>query len=260
MLNSLIIARKELTDHLRDVRTLASTVLFALMGPAVVGIILLASPVGEGRKGAAVVAVMAAVFTLVSAFSGGSGVAVDMVAGERERRSLLPLLMSSASRREIVVGKWLAASTFGACSAVVTLLGFVPAVAHAGTAPRIVLAALELVPSLCVLALFAGAVEVSLSAWCRNVKEANTYLAVLTFVVIAVAMRQAFSVGSAASWWFVVPIVGHQHVLQEVLLGVGFSRAGSAVLAGVSILLAALSLAGGVRLLERDAIVVTGSD
>src|ERR1039458_2267716 len=51
---------------------------------------------------------MMSVFTLVAAFVGGMNVAMDTVAGERERQSLLPLLMNRVRRREIVLGKWLA--------------------------------------------------------------------------------------------------------------------------------------------------------
>src|ERR1039458_3641612 len=56
---------------------------------------------------------MMSVFTLVAAFVGGMNVAMDTVAGERERQSLLPLLMNRVRRREIVVGKWRAGGRVG---------------------------------------------------------------------------------------------------------------------------------------------------
>jgi sodium transport system permease protein len=255
MLNSLIVARKELIDHLRDTRALASTGLYALMGPAVVWLVVLASPGDGDDSGGAVFAVMAAVFTLASAFSGGSSVAIDMIAGERERRSLLPLLLNGVSRAEIAVGKWLATAVFALCSTLVTLLAFVVVFALSAGIPRIAIAAATLVPSLLFLALFAAAVQLVVSMWCRNVKEANTYLNILIFVVIAVGMWLAFSPDSAQAWWFVVPVAGHQRLLQIGLVGAEVPGAEAAVLAGVSTVAAAFALMFAAKLFQRDAIV-----
>ena len=83
-----------------------SALLFSLMGPLVVGLVSLAPGI-KGSGGAVLVGLMS-VFTLVAAFSGGMNVAMDTVAGERERRSLLPLLLNAVDRRDVVVGKWLA--------------------------------------------------------------------------------------------------------------------------------------------------------
>jgi ABC-type Na+ efflux pump permease subunit len=51
-------------------------------------------------------------------------VAMDTVAGERERRSLLPLLLNPVSRRSVVLGKWLAVSFFALAGLIVNVLGF----------------------------------------------------------------------------------------------------------------------------------------
>jgi sodium transport system permease protein len=46
----------------------------------------------------------------VVALSGGIPVAIDSTAGERERRSLEPLLMNPIAPLTLVTGKWLAAT------------------------------------------------------------------------------------------------------------------------------------------------------
>src|SRR4051794_2716975 len=113
----IIVARKELMDHLRDVRSLISAGLYALMGPFVVLI------VARAVRGAnqPMLAGMMSVFTLVSAFVGGMYVAMDMTAGERERRSLLPLLMNPITRLDLMIGKWLATSVFAVAGLLTTL-------------------------------------------------------------------------------------------------------------------------------------------
>jgi sodium transport system permease protein len=199
--------------------------------------------------------VLASVFTLLAAFSGGQSVAIDLVAGERERRSLLPLLLNSVSRSDLIVGKWLATGVFAIASALSTLLAFALIFAISPGMPSISIPALMLIPSLVFLALLAAAVEVLVSTWCRNVKEANTYLTILIFVVMGLSMWLAFSPGTAQAWWFLVPIAGHQHLLLAGLTNAEPIVAGSIVLAAASIGVAALALAFAGKLFQRDAIL-----
>lgn len=86
MLAQLVIARKEIRDHLRDTRSMVSSAFYALMGPLVVGMVSLAV---KGKNSSDVLLGMLSVFALVAAFVGGMNVAIDAIAGERERRSLL---------------------------------------------------------------------------------------------------------------------------------------------------------------------------
>ena len=109
--HALIVARKEIRDHLRDTRSLVSSALYALMGPLVVGMVSIAV---RGEKSSAVLLSMLSLFALVATFVGGMNVAIDAIAGERERRSLLPLLMNPLRRRDVIVGKWMAISVFAA--------------------------------------------------------------------------------------------------------------------------------------------------
>ncbi len=46
-------------------------------------------------------------FLVFAAFMGGMNVAIDAMAGERERGSLEPLLLNPVHRGAVVVGKWL---------------------------------------------------------------------------------------------------------------------------------------------------------
>ena len=140
-------------------------------------------------------------------------------------------------------------------STCVTLLAFVLVFEVSPGMPTLALSALVLLPSLLFLALLAAAVELLVSTWCRNVKEANTYLTILVFVVMGLSMWLAFNPDAAATWWFLVPVAGHQYLLQTGLANPGPVLAGSAVLAGVSLGLAALALVCAGKLFQRDAIL-----
>ncbi len=82
--------------------------------PAAIRPVDLATPERLGARLLNVIPMM----LMLSAFAGGMNVAIDVTAGERERRSLEPLLLNSASRLGMVLGKWAA----GAVAALVVTL------------------------------------------------------------------------------------------------------------------------------------------
>jgi sodium transport system permease protein len=251
-----VVAQKELVDHLRDGRALVSTAMYTLMGPLVVGLVVFAIGSAGNGAGAQIFPVMASVFALVAAFSGSMSMTIDMIAGERERRSLLPLLMNSVSRSEIILGKWLAASVFAVAGLFLNLLAFLAVLAFAsareGSAELVLL---SMSPALVALGLGAAALQILVSTMCRNLKEANTYLSMLIFAIMALGMWLAFRPQSAEDWWFLAPIVG-----QQVLLQLGFATGelpvlGSLVLAAVTAASAFLALVYAGKLMKRDAVV-----
>ena len=67
---------------------------------------------------------MLPMFLILASFIGGLNVAIDTTAGERERRSLEPLLVNPVSRAALTAGKWLTTSVFGLASAWLTLVTF----------------------------------------------------------------------------------------------------------------------------------------
>jgi sodium transport system permease protein len=255
-MSSIVVARKELLDHVRDGRALTSTGLYALMGPIVVWLVLTVSA-GDSTAGSAAPAipVMAAVFTLVSAFTGGMSVTMDMIAGERERRSLLPLLVNAVPRLDILVGKWLTASAFALGASLTTLLAFAVVFVLSPAVPAPTTPMLLMVPPLIALALLAAALEILVSALCRTVKEANTYLSILLFVVMGLGMWLAFSSRPIGPWWLSVPIAGHQHLLEIAFVDGNLPLRESALLGVTSIAVALLLIAGAARFFQRDAII-----
>lgn len=64
---------------------------------------------------------MVPLFVMMAAFVSGMGLAVDVTAGERERKSLEPLLVNPIQRSSIVIGKWLAATLFAAIGLLLVL-------------------------------------------------------------------------------------------------------------------------------------------
>ena len=217
----LTIARKEIRDHLRDLRSLSSTALYALMGPAVVMLVAFA-PAAAGSRGPTLLLSMSSVFALVAAFGGGMNVALDATAGERERRSLVPLLLNPVSSLDLVIGKWLATSVFGLGSVALNLAGFVAVLSwsafgplHASAASLAIWVVLGLAP----LALLGSAVQLAVAANSRSAKEAHSWLSMLVFLPMLIGMFIVFFPGWMGDWWMITPIVGQQLLIARGLDG-----------------------------------------
>ena len=259
MLNlPLVIARKEILDTLRDVRSVVSSLLYASMGPIVVGLVSVAVRAdAKPQSSASPLAGMMSVFALVAAFAGGMNVAMDTVAGERERRSLLPLLLNPVRRLDFVIGKWLAVSFFAIAGLTVNLLGFAIVFAvsgmHTGGAwPHLLLA---MVVGIFPLALLAGSLQLTISTACRAVKEAQTYLSLVVFLPMVLGMFLVFFPGGVRSWHRFLPVVGQQLQLELLLKGRDVHLLQPIVLGCLTTALTILVLLVAADRLQRDEII-----
>ena len=61
---------------------------------------------------------------MITAFTGGMHLAIDSTAGEKERKSLEPLLINPVPRWQIMLGKMSATATYAFASLFLTLLAF----------------------------------------------------------------------------------------------------------------------------------------
>ena len=248
---SLIIARKEILDHSRDIRSLVSSVFYALMGPLVVLLVSLAKPGSKSGDSLAVLIGMMSVFGLVAAFVGGNNLAMDAIAGERERRSLLPLLLNPVRRRDVLIGKWLAISLFAVGGLIINLLGFA-VIFH-----RVWYVWWWMVLGLLPLALFAAALELLISTACSNLKEAHTWLSLLVFLPMGVGMFVVFFPQAVGGWLTFFPVIGHQSWIELCIRG-GIAPARLIVLAIITLASASVALWGAAKMLDRDEVVYGG--
>jgi sodium transport system permease protein len=253
--SSLVIASKEIVDHLRDARSVLSSLLFALIGPLVVGLVSLA----PGIKGAAEspIAGMMSVFTLVAAFSGGMNIAIDTIPGERERRSLIPLLLNPVPRADVALGKWLAVALFALAGLLINLLGSGIVLLTSGMRlytpwPRL---ALAIVLSVLPLPLLAASIQLSLSTFCRAVKEAHSYFSMLVFLPMGIGMLLVFFPAARKPSFAFLPLLGQQLHLQRLMNGRDVPLLQSFVLGYLTLALASAMVLLSSKRLQRDEII-----
>ena len=198
---------------------------------------------------------------VLAALTGGMQIAIDTTAGERERGSLEPLLLSPVPRIALAAGKWLAASAFGCGSVVFSMLLTVNVLRRVpwhdlGIRFRVsdgdLMSLLALVLP---LALFLSAVVMFASTFARSFKEAQGYIGMLILLPMLPGLLSTLYPLSNRPWLAPVPIFGQYALAADVLRGKP-PAAALYVLAGVSVLACAMMLVALTsRLLKREKIV-----
>lgn len=165
----------------------------------------------------------------VSTLMGGVYLANNSVAGEKERGTLETLLVSPASRRDLVLGKFLAVASVSLVSCLLSLGGFVwpfyvklpmfSWMTREGLSlhPMAVLAMLLVqIP----LAVLGAGILLTISTFARNQKEAQTYLAPILLIVTVLAMTTMFLKAETPLYWTLVSVANAAMVVKQALEGV----------------------------------------
>jgi sodium transport system permease protein len=169
---------------------------------------------------------------LLLMFTGGIYPAIDMTAGEKERKTLELYLSSPAHRSEIVLGKILAAMTAIFLTAMLTLVSIVFSIHNGGlagrnpqmqqmlkTIPLDAHALLLIVLTLLPLALLAASIMIAIAILARSFKEGQTYLTPLALFVIFPALLGGMPGLEFTPAMALIPIFNASQVIRSTLLG-----------------------------------------
>jgi sodium transport system permease protein len=164
---------------------------------------------------------------IILTISSGAVVASDLVAGEKDRGTLETILVSAASRLELVGGKFLTIITFSFITVFMNLLSMYISTRHIlGMANMdlsqvqmpvvsFILIFIAMVP----LAILFASIQLSLSTWSRNVKECSSYQTPLLLIGMMFSMISAFPGFELNYGYALIPIINFSLLLKELLLG-----------------------------------------
>jgi sodium transport system permease protein len=213
------------------------------------------------QQSGALVLFLVAYYGLFASVIGGMAVALDTTAGERERQSLEPLLMTPARPAEIVAGKWLAVCAFDALVVALTLAGFYLTLKFAPLPPvgvpflfgmrelgRFALVLLPMVLLLPAILLYVG-------SRARAYKEAQANVSVLLFVVSLIPLIQLFMQRKEPGWLMLVPVSAQYALLNTSLRGEAPALSQLALSWLAPAALIAIALVAVARRLARESIL-----
>ncbi len=207
---------------------------------------------------------MLVMMSVMAAFLGSMYLAMDSTAGERERRSLEPLLSLPVPRSVMVLGKFIAATVFG-CTGVV--LATTTMVFAMNLTPlellgvRVVLtvpSALALCGILLPLVPVAASLQLLVAAGATSFKEAQTWLSMTLFVPMMPGMVMTVRPVNPQTWMALVPGLSQQVLSGKILRGDGVEVLDVVLLLVSSGTLTTLALVGLTMLFNRERILRQG--
>jgi sodium transport system permease protein len=198
---------------------------------------------------------------VIAALTGGMQIAIDTTAGERERGSLEPLLLNPVPRRALALGKWLAASLFGCCAVVFSMVLTMSVMRRVpwhdmGIRFRVTDGELlSLLVLILPLALFLSALVMFASTFARSFKEAQSYLGMLMMLPMLPGLVSTLYPLNDRAWLAPVPVLGQYALAADVLSGKPPGAAFYALAAVCVVACAVLLVLLTARLLRRETIV-----
>jgi sodium transport system permease protein len=215
----------------------------------------------KGKKGKTALGGMIGYIVILLMFSGCMYPALDMTAGEKERRTLEILLASPATRQEIVLGKILAASTAAFITALLNVLslayafssGIVGKEMHealegmAVDGRQIGLVLVAVLPT----AVTAAAVMITISAFAKSFKEGQSYLTPLMMLVVFPAVVGMLPGVETNSTLMLLPVFNVSQLIKQIFSGEA-TAGGFAMSFGSNFLYATVAFIVAVRIFQRE--------
>lgn len=201
---------------------------------------------------------------LMAAFFGGSGVAIDTTAGERERKSWVTLLVHPISSLSIIGGKWMTVALFALAASVVSVLATALATSlfsleALGVDPRLTVAMMIGIVAIQIpMVMLASSVQMLVTLFAKSFKEAQAYLGILTLLPMLPVMITMFQDIKTETWMYLIPIAGQQQLLTSVMRGDGMPLDGYLIAAAVTTVVAVAVFAVLTKLLRSERVVFGG--
>ena len=249
------------SSQIGNLRLLARGVSPAITAAVPVERVNLAPQQSEG--GASMILNLLPVVMMTAAFYGGFYLAVDTTAGERERKSLEPLLLNPVPRWEFLLGKFLAVfaftlmATFLATGFFLLLLS-VPQIQNF-TSIRldigwdVILTAIGLMIP---VAFMAVALQMLVASYARSVKEATTYASLIAIAGFMPSVFLSVLPIRPQPWTYLIPTVGQLYFITDVARGLPLDWTLVILCSAITLAIGAVALIAAMRFYNKERILL----
>jgi sodium transport system permease protein len=198
---------------------------------------------------------------MITVFTGGMHLAVDSTAGEKERKSLEPLLITPVPRWQIMLGKMCATATFAFASLSLTLVSFrfafplLPTGAlgidlnMSGTAIAGILLAVAPV------AILAAAMLTTLASLAKSLREAQSYMGLVVMIPMIPSVIFMVNPVTPETWMMAIPMFSQNLLIGEFVRGESVSGLWLVMSISSTLLIGLLFAAVAATLFNRPRIV-----
>jgi sodium transport system permease protein len=162
---------------------------------------------------------------MITAFTGATHLAMDTTAGEKERKSLEPLLINPVPRWQIMSGKMITTMAFAMASLALTLISFrivLPYMPVGAFGMDLTLGVDTLLKILLVIspvAILAAALLTLLAAFAKSYREAQSYMGLVILIPMIPSLIFMANPIRAEFWMMAVPLFSQNLLIGEIIRG-----------------------------------------
>jgi len=189
--------------------------------PIMVKDIDLSTPQSRGM----LVMIMLPYVLMITAFTGGMHLAIDSTAGEKERKSLEPLLINPVPRWQIMLGKMSATATYAFASLVLTLVAFrfaFPLLPTGALGVDLNLSA-EAIGGILLavgpVVILAAAMLTTLAALAKSLREAQSYMGLVFMIPMIPSLIFMVNPMKPETWMMSIPMFSQNLLIGEFVRG-----------------------------------------
>ena len=198
---------------------------------------------------------------MITAFTGGMHLAIDSTAGEKERKSLEPLLINPVPRWQIMLGKMSATATYAFASLALTLLSFrfaFPLLPTGALGVDLSLTAAAVGGILLAVApvvILAAAMLTTLASLAKSLREAQSYMSLVFMIPMIPSLIFMVNPMKAETWMMAIPMFSQNLLIGEFVRGESVSPLWLAMSMGSTLLIGFGFVAIAATLFNRPRIV-----
>jgi sodium transport system permease protein len=228
-----------------------------IRSPIMVKDVDLSTPQSRGM----LVMIMLPYVLMITAFTGGMHLAIDSTAGEKERKSLEPLLINPVPRWQIMLGKMCATATYAFASLFLTLLAFrfaFPLLPTGAIGVDLNLSAIAIGGILLAVGpvvILAAAMLTTLAALAKSLREAQSYMGLVFMIPMIPSLIFMVNPMKAETWMMAIPMFSQNLLIGEFVRGESVSALWLGMSMGSTLLIGIAFAAVAATLFNRPRIV-----
>jgi len=228
-----------------------------IRSPIMIKDIDLSTPQSRGM----LVMIMLPYVLMITAFTGGMHLAVDSTAGEKERKSLEPLLINPVPRWQVMLGKMAATATYAFASLFLTLLAFrfaFPLLPTGALGVDLSLSAKAIGGILLAVGpvvILAAAMLTTLAALAKSLREAQSYMGLVFMIPMIPSLIFMVNPMKPETWMMAIPMFSQNLLIGEFVRGESVSLLWLIMSMGSTLLIGFVFAAVAATLFNRPRIV-----
>ena len=198
---------------------------------------------------------------MITAFTGGMHLAIDSTAGEKERKSLEPLLINPVPRWQVMLGKMTATATYAFVSLALTLLAFrfaFPMLPTGALGVDLNLGAQAVGGILLAVApvvVLAAAMLTTLAALAKSLREAQSYMGLVFLIPMIPSLIFMVNPMKPETWMMTIPMFSQNLLIGEFVRGESVDVLWLALSMGSTLLIGLVFVALAATLFSRPRVV-----